>query len=390
MSLEVRIYNVGFGDASLLTWNEGHEKKNIMIDFGNAPSIKDEPYYSATLNDIKRITEGKIDLLICTHQHLDHYGGLHSKIKEFRKFKIKEILMPYIEPASKKKIRTVHEFVHNLLHSKLGSDNIFKEHFITRDELVKENPVEGDKKWDAIAKLVKNENIHFLHRRSEGLGKLIRQIGFRNLKLEVLGPEQDTSIYLSAAEKWVKNFISFSRISAGSLDKTLSITDTKLKDDIAVPISEIAKLKPEHFKEFIKKNGDISEYAERIVNNTSLVIRFDYLSKNKSVSLLFPGDAQFESWQKIIEASKRNDQPITSQFLKVSHHGSHNGTSNSIVKNIFTKDKKSNIAVISTLSGVYGSVNEVPSKKVLQILKNYATVYSTEKKKPGEPILTIY
>jgi beta-lactamase superfamily II metal-dependent hydrolase len=386
----VRIYNVGFGDASLLTWDEAQEKKNIMIDFGNAPAIKDEPYYTATLNDIKKITEGKIDLLVCSHQHLDHYGGLYSKIKEFRKFKIKEILMPYIEPASKKKIRTVHEFVHNLLNSKFGSDNIFKQHFITRDELVSENPLEGDKKWDAIANLVKNENIHFFHRRSEGLGKLMRNMGFRNLKLEVLGPEEETNVYLSAAEKWVKNLISFFQVSAEGHDKTLSATDINLKDGIALPIKEIEKLKPEHFKEFIKKNGDISEYAERIVNNTSLVIRFIYSSKNKNVSLLFPGDAQFESWQKVIEASKRNNQPITSQFLKVSHHGSHNGTSNSIAKNIFTKDKKYNTAIISTLSGVYGTANEVPSPKVLQILKKYATVYSTENKKAGEPILTIY
>ena len=45
MGLIIRIYNVGFGDASLLTWNaslltwneDSGETKNILIDFGNAP-----------------------------------------------------------------------------------------------------------------------------------------------------------------------------------------------------------------------------------------------------------------------------------------------------------------------------------------------------------------
>ena len=113
---------------------------------------------------------------------------------------------------------------------------------------------------------------------------------------------------------------------------------------------------------------------------------FLYFSKFKRT-----GDAEFESWQQIFEACKKWQHSISAHFLKVSHHGSHNGTSNIIAKKIFQPDSKNgNIVVISTLSGIYGKENEVPSKEVKEILERYAKVYSTETKEPGRPILVEY
>jgi hypothetical protein len=51
--------------------------------------------------------------------------------------------------------------------------------------------------------------------------------------------------------------------------------------------------------------------------------------------LLIPGDAEFVSWQQIFEACKKGQHSISAHFLKVSHHGSHNGTSNIIAKKSF-------------------------------------------------------
>ena len=392
MGLIIRIYNVGFGDASLLTWNEDSgETKNILIDFGNAPSLKDEPYYTQTLNDIRRITDEKIDLLICTHQHLDHYGGFYSKIKEFKKFEIKMLFMPYIKPASKKKIRKVRELVHGLVNSKLATE-IFSDHFITKDESTSENPDEIDKKWQAITNLVKPTNAYFLHRESKEIPRLIRQLGFKKLKIEILGPEPNTEIYLSSAEDWIKNLISFF-YNSSDVDpnaKGLSLDSISAMKTLSF-IEVVEKSKPELVKEFIRKNGNISEYADKVINNTSLVLKFNYKVGNKNKFLLFPGDAEFESWQQIFEASKKGQYSISAHFLKVSHHGSHNGTSNIIAKKIFQPDSKNgNIAVISTLSGIYGKENEVPSKEVMEILDRYAKVYSTETKEPGQPILVEY
>lgn len=116
--------------------------------------------------------------------------------------------MPYIKPASMKKIRKVRELVHGLVNSKLANE-IFSDHFITKDESTSENPDEIDKKWQAITNLVKNTNAYFLHRESKEIPRLIRQLGFKKLKIEILGPEPNTEIYLSSAEDWIKNLISF-------------------------------------------------------------------------------------------------------------------------------------------------------------------------------------
>lgn len=55
------------------------------------------------------------------------------------------LFMPYIKPASMKKIRKVRELVHGLVNSKLEYE-IFSDHFITKDESISKNPDEIDKK----------------------------------------------------------------------------------------------------------------------------------------------------------------------------------------------------------------------------------------------------
>jgi hypothetical protein len=53
---------------------------------------------------------------------------------------------------------------------------------------------------------------------------------------------------------------------------------------------------------------------------------------------------------------------MNAQFLKVSHLGSHDATSNNKAMHIFGR-KKDNTAIISMPSGVYEKKNEVPSRK---------------------------
>lgn len=61
---------------------------------------------------------------------------------------------------------------------------------------------------------------------------------------------------------------------------------------------------------------------DSICNNTSLVILFRYRGK----SLLFPGDAQWGSWQSWIGAEYSRQLIGAVDFLKVAHHGSENAT----------------------------------------------------------------
>ncbi|SCX95375.1 ComEC/Rec2 family competence protein [Alkaliphilus peptidifermentans] len=87
--LNVHVIDVGQGDSILITTPEG---KSILIDGGEAK------YSKNVIGYLKRENVSKIDLLIATHPHADHIGGLIDVIEAFE---IKEIIMPPISHTSK-------------------------------------------------------------------------------------------------------------------------------------------------------------------------------------------------------------------------------------------------------------------------------------------------
>jgi competence protein ComEC len=82
--LKIHVLNVGQGDSILI---ETPDKHNILIDTGpelyNYVSTRDKiiPY-------LKRLGYNKIDIIIITHPHMDHAGGLKYLIDNFNVTKI--------------------------------------------------------------------------------------------------------------------------------------------------------------------------------------------------------------------------------------------------------------------------------------------------------------
>ncbi|KAB3539076.1 MBL fold metallo-hydrolase [Alkaliphilus pronyensis] len=88
-NLNIHIIDVGQGDCILITAPEG---KTILIDGGEAKYSKD------IINYIKKHEINSIDILIATHPHADHIGGLADVIEDF---KVNEIIMPPVAHTSK-------------------------------------------------------------------------------------------------------------------------------------------------------------------------------------------------------------------------------------------------------------------------------------------------
>jgi hypothetical protein len=67
------------------------------------------------------------------------------------------------------------------------------------------------------------------------------------------------------------------------------------------------------------------------VNGTSLVIALEF----GEACLLFAGDAQWGTWQRILDDHVAADIVKRSTFFKVGHHGSHNATPRQFVEGLF-------------------------------------------------------
>lgn len=130
-NLKIHMLNVGQGDSMLI---ETPSKKLILIDTG--PEFKD---YSAAKSKvvpyIKRLGYGKIDLLIITHFHNDHAGGIDYILNEL---KIEKIAAP--EENEKIKIPII----------KLGKGDTINEGYVSFDVLLPEE--------NLITKGTNNEN----------------------------------------------------------------------------------------------------------------------------------------------------------------------------------------------------------------------------------------
>jgi hypothetical protein len=124
------------------------------------------------------------------------------------------------------------------------------------------------------------------------------------------------------------------------------------------------------------------------LNNTSLILLFQVGGK----SLLFPGDAQWESWQYAL--SKDNYCKLLKgvDLYKVGHHGSLNATPRSLW-NLFEQkspdeEKRSRlVSVMSTMSGVHGHSEKtaVPRQSLVDALRAQSHFHTTEES--TEPIV---
>ena len=83
MSITLRAYNVLFGDALLVSWDEDDGAHHAWVDFGNFHNDANA-VFEKVYNDVLTRTGGKLDLLVITHRHLDHMEGFFSLRKRFK------------------------------------------------------------------------------------------------------------------------------------------------------------------------------------------------------------------------------------------------------------------------------------------------------------------
>ena len=89
-TLRVRIYNVRFGDAVLVTVpdrDDGHTTtRHMLVDFGNvlANGGGEDAVFKPIVEDILSVLDGTpLDLYVMTHEHMDHVQGPLFASKEF-------------------------------------------------------------------------------------------------------------------------------------------------------------------------------------------------------------------------------------------------------------------------------------------------------------------
>jgi len=113
-------------------------------------------------------------------------------------------------------------------------------------------------------------------------------------------------------------------------------------------------------------------------NNTSVVLEIEW----RGWRLLFPGDAELRSWK-----TMREQQLLRpAHFVKVSHHGSHNGTDDEHFDEILpptSHDGRPRHALVSTAENNWDTV---PDRDTLMVYSARCELHDTRSVERGSPV----
>lgn len=367
MKLRVRAYNVEFGDAILISIPEkdgdGTEiYKHILIDIGNRGTPEDNRLFKPIIEDIKKELNGKrLDLYVMTHEHLDHVQGLpYAEKKLYGNAKVLlDLLNPRYSwfPVSSEKdsdanlkmsgIKETLEHIDRYLNSIKSIGLPIGTHFETL--------------W-AINNIGRTRDcVNYL------LGFPVKCFVSRDFDTDGHHPFSEAKINIWAPEKDITTYLT-----------NLAPSSTELNNK-TVPLIPPHGVDASAFFELVASREGFYENllaANSSINNTSIVFCVEWHGNR----LLFTGDAEEQSWQTM----KQNNVLQKVDFLKVSHHGSHNGTPDPEILDIILPpdSKEGRFAVVSTAENVYDTV---PDDETLRnIDERCEELYQTNKITPGE------
>lgn len=390
--LRIRIYNVLFGDAILITVPDKNKstgkttKRNILIDVGNVLSAKgkdgsiigDDTVFQRIVEDVADELNGKpLDLYVMTHEHLDHAQGLfYCSTKHDLNLKVNYAWLSasaegdaYYDrfPDAKREKKKFGEMFENI--ERYFNLSATEKSLQFQALLANNNPRSTKQCVDYLRKLAKKKT-SFVHRDSNP------EHPFKEVKFEIMAPEEDTSDYYGK----------FQPVNLG-------ISSTEENGNTNFAITELtppAGVDAGAFFNLVdaRKNGlfDNLLAIDKAANNTSIVFTMEW----RGYRFLFCGDAEQKSWKKIESKYGENLKPI--HLLKVSHHGSSNGLPVlGVLDKILPKnapDEKKRYAVVSTCVGAY---NGVPHTETLNILKERCEIMTTKDDLlPGKDYFDLY
>jgi glyoxylase-like metal-dependent hydrolase (beta-lactamase superfamily II) len=105
----VRTYRHGLGDCHLVTLNAADGSKyRILIDCGVILGTPDaEARMTDVLENVCSESGGTVDLLVATHEHWDHLSGFLQAEESFKKLKVSNVWMSWIENPDDNQARQI-------------------------------------------------------------------------------------------------------------------------------------------------------------------------------------------------------------------------------------------------------------------------------------------
>ncbi len=406
------MYNMGFGDCFLLsfTYPRKAKKRHLLIDFGSTskPVGKKTLSTAEIADDIALESGGKLHGIVATHRHRDHMSGFTTNEKGdgpgdvIRKLAPNVVVQPWTEAPDAPRDATAPRpssetaFTNGLLSAHAVAEALFHEAttskrlsaraakqiaFIGEDNIKNKSAIEN------LATMAPNEYLH-AGMRARGLERAFPGVGF-----DVLGPatpEQHPDIVKQRATNASEYWFQQARASAATREGGLGFAVAKggAPPRLRWIMRQMDGARSQQLLGIVRA-------LDSAMNNTSLIL----LMKVGGTRLLFPGDAQGESWAYVLhgksaKAAKMRDELAQVNVYKVGHHGSLNATPKTLWNGFKNRSGKALVTAMSTKAGVHGESEntKVPRTTLVKALREESTLSATitkDGKSVNEPYVDI-
>lgn len=354
--LRVRVYNVRFGDAILISVPDRNsrgktETRHILVDMGNVLSGEggDDVVFRPVIENIQQVLNNKpLDLYVMTHEHLDHVQGLLYAAEKLG-INIKA-RYAWLTASSAPDYYNTHADSKKRMDEAIGIYDKIRLFLNTAPEL--------ETSW--IHTMMLNNNprsttqcVKYLRALADKTAYVYRGFDLKNWHpfneagFRIWAPEEDTSVYYGRFQPM-----------------TLGVTQgrTAKTPPVKIEPKPLAGVDAGDFYNLVnsRRHGYVDNIMaiDRAANNTSVVFSLEW----RNWKLLFAGDAEHRSWMTM----NKYDVLEPVHFLKVSHHGSHTGLPNPrLLDKILPKrapDERKRCAVVCTYPDTY---KDVPDKELL-------------------------
>jgi hypothetical protein len=316
-TLRVRAYNVRFGDALLVSVPEkagtGDVTRHILIDVGNVLSGRggDESVFEPVIKDIQAQLQGQpVDLYVMTHEHMDHVKGLRFAAHELNLTIAARYAWLTASAAEDyyDRFPTAKEQRRKLVETFEAIERYFAAAPEAATPWIRALLANNDPRKTAdcvrhLRQVAPADKTTYVYRGCNLAGRH----PFTEASFEVWAPEENTSDYYGRFQPMALGIAPGGQANA--------------KPTLVNPVPP-AGVDAGAFYDLVNARrrgwGDNFLAIDQAANNTSVVFCLTW----RGWRLLFCGDAEQRSWKTM--AKKGVLQPV--HFLKVGHHGSHNGT----------------------------------------------------------------
>jgi beta-lactamase superfamily II metal-dependent hydrolase len=351
-TVAVRMYNVGFGDAFLITVAGAGEPWRMLVDCGvhsqgQARTIGET--VAAVIRDLRAGSPDGIphlDVVVATHHHADHISGF--SLDAWDEVVVDEVWLPFVEDesdpdaiairrshalAAQRLLGLIAQRTHGLDQGRWPADVAMANLFA----------LNSFGNADAADRLLGRNGRSFAGRhevrffpRTTRAGNTVSAAGGA-VVAHVVGPSRDPDdLRLMDPPKsagWLRLDLDDPDADDDLSDVPLFDADYVVADSRRLP-KLLRKAKGSLRLAAVTNDAGLLSAAsilERSVNNTSLFLVLEV----GGTRLIFPGDAQEGAWQHVLRNPAAKALLRDAAFYKVGHHGSHNATPKAFVEDVW-------------------------------------------------------